>query len=332
MLARPLDTGCRVDGDRRARAILAYALSIAICGSILHHIPGLHSYRSWLLTPFQPVLAATGTVRAALIAAASSRASLGDDSLDGASLRMNYAATQVRAAQLESELNSLRASIGMGAVTGFTGVTASVTAGSSGFEQRTLMIDKGLVHGVRTGSIVLGSGEGGRVGIVGRVIEAGPAMAKVLTILDPSCRVSVRLKGEEGFVYAGSAQRSTGKLDFVPRDLAVSVGDPIVTAAEGSLFPADFAIGEIASLGAGNGVFHDLRVKPVVDIAGARYVWVMTRERGSMSSRERANGQRERSIEAASGPASGDAPGAAPEGEADAARVLPADVVPEARP
>lgn len=279
MLARPLDTGCRIDGDRRARALLAYALAIAIGGSLLHHIPGLHSYRSWLLTPFQPVLAATGAVRAALIAAASSRGSLGDDSLDEASLRMNYAATQVRSAELEGELNTLRATIGLGDVAGFTGVTASVTAGASGIEQRTLMIDKGLVHGVRTGSIVLGSGEDGRVGIVGRVIEAGPAMAKVLSILDPSCRISVRLKGEEGFVYAGSSQRSTGKLDFVPRDLAVVVGDAVVTAKEGSLFPADFAIGEIASMGSANGVFHDLRVMPVVDIASARYVWVMVPDR-----------------------------------------------------
>lgn len=280
MPARPLDTGFRQDGDRRARTLLVYALVASVCGALLHHVPGSQSWRTWLLTPFQPVLEGTGAVRSALIAA-TARGSGGSagDSRDEAALRLEHAALEARAGELEEELNALRASLGFEDVTGRRGVLASVSAGIPRFGDRTLVLDKGLLQGVRVGGIVLGASGDGRVGLVGRVIEVGPAMAKVLTVLDPSSRIAARLSGEDGFVYSGTATGMAGRLDFVPRDMAVSVGDAVVTAPEGSLFPAGFRIGEVTSMGTGNGVFHDLRIRPTVDIARLRHAWVMTRER-----------------------------------------------------
>lgn len=286
MPARPLDTGFRQDGDRRARTLLVYALVISVCGALLHHVPGSQSWRTWLLTPFQPILEGTGAVRSALIGATArgSGGSSAGESRDEAALRIENAALEARAGELEEELNALRASLGFEAVTGRRGVLASVSAGIPRFGDRTLVLDKGLLQGVRVGGIVLGASGDGRVGLVGRVIEVGPAMCKVLTVLDPSSRIAARLSGEDGFVYSGTSTGMAGRLDFVPRDMAIAVGDQVLTAPEGALFPAGFRIGEVASMGTGNGVFHDLRIRPAVDISRLRHAWVMTRQRAQRSS------------------------------------------------
>lgn len=271
MKIRPLDFGYREDTDRRARRFLAWGLLFSLVGALAHRVPAAAGARAWLIEPAKPVLVLIGSVRLAFLAGLTpeARAEAPRDEV----LRLDRDAAAERAGRLENELNELRATIGLGAAARAEDIVAAVTAHVFGLNQRTLVIDRGSTSGVRVGSVVTASA-GNRSGLVGRVVEVGPGMAKVVTIIDPSARIPARIGEQSGFVYAGLARRSEGRLDYVPRDLTVREGDEIHTSADGTLFPEGVLIGRVRRLGPGGALFHEVIVDPAVELERIRYVRV----------------------------------------------------------
>ncbi len=274
MSIRPLDIGFREDVDRRAKALLFTAVVLSIAGALLHRLPAVCSYRSWLIAPLEPALSLVGAVRSSLAATL-----LGSEPVSGASAleTIEAAVARERAAALQEELNELREVSGLPAILPFEGVLCEVTGHVTGPDRRILLLDRGTRSGVRVGGIVLGAA-GGRAAVVGRVVEAGPTVSKVMTTLDPSCRIAARLGDQGGFVYGGAAGQSAGRLEYVPRDASVAPGDEVLTSEDGTIFPGGYLIGRVKSLGAEGAVFHDVRVEPAVPLDRLRYVWVGKRE------------------------------------------------------
>jgi rod shape-determining protein MreC len=271
MKIRPLDFGYREDTDRRARRLLGWVLVLSIAGALLHRLPAVSTARAWLIEPAKPVLVLIGSVRLAFLTGLTpeARATEPRDEI----LRLSHEAASDRVARLERELNELRSSIGLDPLAPTEDIVASVTAHVFGMNQRTLVINRGSSSGVRIGSVVTAAA-GDHVGLVGRVVEVGPGMAKVVTIIDPSARIPARLGDQGGFVYTGLSQRSEGRLDYVPRDLTVREGDEIRTSADGTLFPEGVLIGRVRRLGDGGAIFHEVIVDPAVELERIRYVRV----------------------------------------------------------
>lgn len=107
----------------------------------------------------------------------------------------------------------------------------------------SLIIDKGMLSGVEGNKAVISA-----KGLVGRVIELGKRSSKVLLITDPNSRVGVIIqRNRQGGILAG---RPDGKcrMIYIALDSDVAIGDRVLTAGLGSIFPKDILVGEVASV------------------------------------------------------------------------------------
>jgi rod shape-determining protein MreC len=68
----------------------------------------------------------------------------------------------------------------------------------------------------------------------------------------------------------------------------VLVGDVVVTSGLDGLYPKGLAVGRVRSVGAGTGLFKDVRVEPSADFATLEEVLVVLRTEGDLSPTEEA--------------------------------------------
>ncbi|MEK8023835.1 MAG: rod shape-determining protein MreC [Candidatus Hydrogenedentota bacterium] len=269
-MIRPLDTGYRADVDTRARSLLTAAIVVSLIGAAAHRLPIQTSWKAWMLAPLRPALIFAGSIRSALVESVSGQ---DNTTRSATSALLQNSLLAARADSLERELNQLRSTIALPAVMPVKGTIATVTAQFAGLGQKSLLIDKGTAVDVKVGSIVLAA-IGDRAAVVGRVVEAGPTVSKVMTVLDPSCRVSASIRGSSGHVFAGAQDRALARLEFVPRDQEIATGDEVLTSEDGTIFPEGLLLGHVKYLGSGSAVFHDIFVEPAVPLEKIRYVWV----------------------------------------------------------
>lgn len=119
-------------------------------------------------------------------------------------------------------------------------VTSRVIADSSGAFRRSVLIDSGTSQNVRAGYPVINAD-----GLVGRVVEAGPATARVLLSTDLNSRIPVVI-GDAGVraILAGD-NGPAPRLIYIPQDAKISIGDDVATSGAGGLFPRGLRIGKV---------------------------------------------------------------------------------------
>ena len=107
----------------------------------------------------------------------------------------------------------------------------------------SLIIDKGLSQGISRNKGVIST-----KGLVGRVVELGLRSAKVLLVTDPNSKVGVIIqRNRQGGMLVG---RPDGKcrMIYIALDSDVAIGDRVLTAGLGSVFPKDIIVGEVLSV------------------------------------------------------------------------------------
>jgi rod shape-determining protein MreC len=107
----------------------------------------------------------------------------------------------------------------------------------------SLIIDKGASQGVGRNRAVISTR-----GLVGRVVELGNRSAKVLLITDPNSKVGVIIqRNRQGGILVG---RPDGKcrMIYIALDSDVAIGDRVLTAGLGSIFPKDILVGEVLAV------------------------------------------------------------------------------------
>jgi rod shape-determining protein MreC len=112
-------------------------------------------------------------------------------------------------------------------------------------------------------------------GLVGRVVAAGPHLAKAQLIIDVNSAVGVRVVGtDEQGVARGDG---TGDLivDYLPVLSAVRTGSRIETAGIDGIYPAGVPVGIVGSVRRGRGLFLDVRVRPLANFNGLSDVLVL---------------------------------------------------------
>jgi len=108
----------------------------------------------------------------------------------------------------------------------------------------SLVIDKGISQGISRNKAVIST-----KGLVGRIVELGKRSAKVLLITDPNSRVGVIIqRNRQGGMLIG---RPDGKcrMIYIALDSDVTIGDRVLTAGLGGIFPKDVLVGEVSSVG-----------------------------------------------------------------------------------
>ena len=137
-------------------------------------------------------------------------------------------------------------------------------------------IDLGTLDGVQQGDVVSDQGY-----LVGRVLEAGPASSKVMTILQPGSYVAcvVSRTRDTGNLNGNSAYASDGRcvLENLSRDTLAQVGDQIITTGLGGEFPADIRVGTIEEiLPEESGRSSIAVIEPGADVNNVKHVFVIT--------------------------------------------------------
>jgi rod shape-determining protein MreC len=154
-------------------------------------------------------------------------------------------AERSRALELMIENRRLRELVDMKASPPFkAGIAAPVIADiGKGPLRRRVIVGRGRADGVRTGWIATVGGA-----VVGRVVAARRSTSDVMLIVDPDSGVAVRHQLDR---YAGvlrGGNEGPARLEYVPRDQALAVGDPLVTSGLDGLYPPGLLVGYVREM------------------------------------------------------------------------------------
>ena len=125
----------------------------------------------------------------------------------------------------------------------YTTVPAQVIGRDPTNWSNSLIIDKGLNDGVIQNKPVISTR-----GLAGRVLEVGRHSAKILLITDPNSKVGVVIqRNRQGGILVGRPDGKC-KMVYIAPDSDVAVGDKVVTAGLGGIFPKNVLVGEVVKV------------------------------------------------------------------------------------
>ena len=138
---------------------------------------------------------------------------------------------------------------------------------------KTVLLDRGSNQGIRENMAVLDP-----AGLVGKTIEVGPHVSRVLLITDPNCKVATLLQQtREPAIVEGIAASSEASLqcqmNFIARGANVKRGDWAIASGLGGVFPKGAVVGQVESVGA-TGLYQTARIKPSANLTGLEEVFV----------------------------------------------------------
>jgi rod shape-determining protein MreC len=143
-------------------------------------------------------------------------------------------------------------------------VTGSVIADARGPFLRSALVNLGRDKGVRVGYAVI-NGDG----LVGRTIDAGASVSRVLLITDLNSRIPV-LIGHGGIRGLALGDNSAElKLDFLPDGAALHPGDEVYTSGSDGILPRGLRVGVVT------GEAGSFKVRPYVELNALDVVSVL---------------------------------------------------------
>jgi rod shape-determining protein MreC len=160
----------------------------------------------------------------------------------------------------------------------FKPIAARVVGKEPAYWYQTLVVDRGKKDDILEGMIALAPG-----GVVGQVMHTSDNYSKILLANAPSSAIDAMVQknrtrgilkgaGEKGFV-----------LQYVLKTADVEVGDFVVTAGIGGVFPAGIPLGRISKIEKKQrGMFQEIEVEPSIDFQKLEYVLLDPTDRKAM--------------------------------------------------
>ena len=165
---------------------------------------------------------------------------------------------------LERKVAHLRSLLNAVEEPGLAFATGRVIADARGPFVRSALINLGRKDGLRIGYAVI-NGDG----LVGRTVDAGDSVARVLLLSDLNSRIPV-LVGPAGVRGLASGDNSSElQLDFLPDGAAVYAGDEVYTSGSDGTLPRGLKVGVVA------GSADALKVKPYAGLNSLHAVSVL---------------------------------------------------------
>ena len=136
----------------------------------------------------------------------------------------------------------------------------------------TLTVDRGGRDGIRTNMAVLAP-----TGIVGRVVgQPAARAARVQLLIDRNAAAGATIERTRvSGVAMGGEDESSLQMEYVSNLETVLVGDLIVTSGIDGIYPKGFAIGTVADVAPGVGLYQDIRITPAVEFSRLEEVLVV---------------------------------------------------------
>ena len=125
----------------------------------------------------------------------------------------------------------------------YSSVAANVIGRDPTRWDSSLLIDKGMDDGIKTGMPVVNT-----MGMVGKIIEAGQKTSKVILLTDPQFSVAALVeRTRESGLVSGTLQ-GLCRLRYINEDADVQIGDKVITSKLSQSFPEGLLIGEIIGI------------------------------------------------------------------------------------
>lgn len=142
-------------------------------------------------------------------------------------------------------------------------VFARVIGRSPSAWSRVLLIDKGTRQGIRPNMLVLSESS-----LVGKVVEAGKSVSKVLLITDPNCKIGVLIQRtrQQGVLYGTSQGQS--RVKYLSLETPLQEKDLVETAGLGGFYPKGIPVGEVRRAWKEPGqVYQVAEIRPMTDLS-----------------------------------------------------------------
>jgi rod shape-determining protein MreC len=136
---------------------------------------------------------------------------------------------------------------------------------------KSILIDKGTVHGLKVGLPVLSD-----QAIAGRITECSWHISRIMLIVDVNSNVSVLLQRSRTHGVLQGAGAAGCRLKYVSKTEDVKVGDTVISSGLGGIFPKGIILGMVAAVDKKEGgFFQRIDVHPSVDFGKLEEVVVL---------------------------------------------------------
>lgn len=113
-------------------------------------------------------------------------------------------------------------------------------------------------------------------GLVGRTIEVAPHYATILLLTDPRSAVDALVQRTRARGIVVGKSRRLCELRYVDFHTDIQIGDTVISSGLGEVYPEGLLIGTVVSVHQkSHGLFHDIEVRPSVDLAKLEEILVL---------------------------------------------------------
>ena len=175
--------------------------------------------------------------------------------------------------QLALENKQLRELLDLSKRLDTKGVAAEVLYDAADPFTRKLIIDKGLVNGIKPSSPVMDEH-----GILGQVTHVLPLVSEVTLVTDREHSIPVlnTRTGARGVAYGESGGAPLLELRFMATNADIEVGDLLSTSGVDGIYPAGVLVGKVTKVERrAETAFARILCEPVGRVQGARHVMVL---------------------------------------------------------
>jgi rod shape-determining protein MreC len=135
-------------------------------------------------------------------------------------------------------------------------VAATVILASAGSDSNVRFLDRGSFSGVQRGMAVVTPD-----GIVGKIIAAYPSASEMMMVTDPDFAAGVVTQSGVRGTLKGQGNPTICKVDYVPVQEKIAVGDMLYTSGDDRIFPRAFTVGVVKEVRNG-AKFKEISVEP----------------------------------------------------------------------
>ncbi len=147
---------------------------------------------------------------------------------------------------------------------------ARVVGKDPSFWFQTLIVDRGENDGVVTGMVARTA-----QGVVGQVVQVSDNYSKILLANAPSSAIDAIIQNSRVRGILKGAGEQGYILHYVLKNAEVKVGDKIVTAGIGGVFPSGITLGTVSKVHSKRrGMFLDIIVEPAVDFSRLEFLYI----------------------------------------------------------
>lgn len=147
---------------------------------------------------------------------------------------------------------------------------ASVISRDLATFERWFVISRGTRHGLKPGEPVITPD-----GVCGKVVACGPHQSLVQTMLAPESRIAVLNLRTRVPALARPDRAGRLLLDYAPKESDFELGDTIVTAGLGTVFPKGLRVGVVVAVpDRPDALFKPVAIRPFADVSRVEQVFV----------------------------------------------------------